>query len=585
MHIGKSILPTILLGSIAMFGISDAYACTTMLFTKGSTKDGSVFVAHSDDSEMFDNRFVYVPAADHQPGAMRPVIYDASSLGNRPEFNANVLRRYVGSDRGAVYEDADMPQSIPLGFIPQVAHTYAYYDGNYGIMNEHQLMFGEATNGAKVTADPKPGKLIFYSAELSRVALERCKTAREAIKLIGHLIDTYGYYGTGETLPVADTEEGWVIEMAPSPEGEGGLWVAKRVPDGEVFVAANEFRIRDIDPDDPDTLYSKNLFEVAEKYKWWNPKEGKLDWLRTVSKGEYSHPYYSLRRIWRVQSKLAPSMNLSPWVENGFSRQYPFSIKPDNKVDVPDVIALYRDYYQGTEFDQSKGVTAGPFGNPYRYPGPMDAGNDTGDPDAKLKGAWERPLSIYRSGYSFVLQARSWLPDPIGGIVWFGPDEPMSTVITPFYVGVDSIATPYHTGFSDKFDQQSAWWAFNFVANWAALKYSYIISDIEEKQKQLELEAMESTREMEKEALALYTKDPEKTRDMLTTFSQTRAESVVSEWWAFAWRLVAKYSDGYVNEPGKMAQEVGYPESWYDRAEWKNGPTTYGQPQILQPGD
>jgi len=158
-------------------------------------------------------------------------------------------------------------------------------------------------------------------------------------------------------------------------------------------------------------------------------------------------------------------------------------------------------------------------------------------------------------------------------------------VITPFYVGVDSIATPYHTGFSDKFDQQSAWWAFNFVANWAALKYSYIISDIEEKQKQLELEAMESTREMEKEALALYTKDPEKTRDMLTTFSQTRAESVVSEWWAFAWRLVAKYSDGYVNEPGKMAQEVGYPESWYDRAEWKNGPTTYGQPQILQPGD
>ena len=588
MNIRKLLPPALVLGTITLLGISGvsgAFACTTMIFTKGTTKDGSVFVAHSDDSEMFDNRLVYVPAADHKPGSMRSVYYDASSLGNRPAFNANVLRRYVGTARSPVYEDNDLPQSIPLGFIPQVAHTYAYFDGSYGIMNEHQLMFGEATNGAKVTAEPKPGKLIFYSAELSRVALERCRTAREAIKLIGHLIETYGYYGTGETLPVADTKEGWVIEMAPSPEGEGGLWVAKRVPDGEVFVAANEFRIRDIDPKDPDILYSSNLFAVAKKYKWWNPKEGKLDWLRTVSKGEYSHPYYSLRRVWRVQSRLAPSRNLSPWVKDGFTRQFPFSIKPDAKVDVRDVIALYRDYYQGTEFDQTKGITAGPFGNPYRYPGPMDAGNDTGNPDAKLKGAWERPLSIYRSGYSFVLQARDWLPDPIGGIVWFGPDEPMSSVITPFYVGVDSIYRAYYTGFSDKFDQKSAWWAFNFVANWAAVKHSYITKDIREKQNELELEAMESTRAMDTEALALYKKNPAKAREMLTQFSLTRAEKVATQWWGLAWRLVAKYSDGYVNEPGKMAQEVGYPEAWYKRAEWKNGPTTYKRPETIHPGD
>ncbi|MEA1919602.1 MAG: C69 family dipeptidase, partial [Campylobacterota bacterium] len=224
---------------------TSAFTCTTMLITKGASKDGSVFVAHSDDSEMFDNRLVHVSAADHKPGSMRAVYYDPAALGNRPEFNSDVLRRYVGKDRSPVYDDPTHPQSIPLGYIPQVEHTYAYFEGNYGIMNEHQLMFGEATNGAKVTAEPKPGKLLFYSSELSRVALERTKTAREAIKLIGHLIDTYGYYGTGETLPVGDTKEGWVIEMAPSPEGEGGLWVAKKVPDGEVFVAANEFRIRD----------------------------------------------------------------------------------------------------------------------------------------------------------------------------------------------------------------------------------------------------------------------------------------------------------------------------------------------------
>jgi len=574
------------IGISGLLGIDSLFACTTMIITKDATKDGSVFVAHSDDSEMFDNRLVYVPAADHKAGSMRPIYYDASSLGDRSQYNANTLRRYVGTHRGDIYIDNDVPQSIPLGFIPQVAHTYAYFDGSYGIMNEHQLMFGEATNAAKLTTEPKPGKLIFYSAELSRVALERTKTAREAIKLIGELIETYGYYGTGETLPVADKNEGWVIEMAPSPEGKGGLWVAKRIPDGDIFVSANEFRIREIDRNNPDILYSKNLHTIAKKHGWWDPKKGKLDWLRTVSLGgEALHPYATLRRIWRLQSKIAPSLKLSPWVKDGFTRQYPFSIKPDKKLEVLDVINLYRDYYQGTEFDQSKGITAGPFGNPYRYQVHADASDGTTEGNAKLKGAWERTLSIYRSGYTFVLQGRSWLPDPIGGILWFGPDEAMSTVITPFYVGVDSIAKPYHTGFSDKFDQQSAWWAFNFVANWAALKYSYIIKDIKDKQSELELEEIESIKKMDEMALKAYKKDPVKARQMLTEYSKIQANRIVKDWWKLAWKLVAKYSDGYVNEPGKMAQEVGYPEEWYRRSEWKNGPIKYERPGTLHPGD
>ncbi len=570
----------ILLGSIPIL------ACTTMIITKGATKDGSVFIAHSDDSEMFDNRLVHVPAADHKPGSMRPVYYDAASLGSRAEYNANTLRRYTGTHRGEIYIDNTMPQSIPLGFIPQVAHTYAYFDGSYGMMNEHQLMFGEATNAAKLTVEPKPGKLIFYSAELSRVALERTKTAREAIKLIGHLIETYGYYGTGETLPVADKNEGWVIEIAPSPEGKGGLWVAKRIPDGEIFVSANEFRIREIDTNDPDILYSKDLHKIIKEHGWWDPKKGKLDWLKAVSSGgEALHPYATLRRIWRLQSKIAPSLKLSPWVKDGFTRQYPFSIKPDKKMEVLDVINLYRDYYQGTQFDQSRGITAGPFGNPYRYQVHAHASDGTAEGNAKLKGAWERTLSIYRSGYTFVLQARDWLPDPIGGVLWFGPDEAMSTVITPFYVGVDSIAKPYYTGFSDKFDQDSAWWAFNFVANWAVLKYSYIIKDIKQKQSELELEEIESLKVMDQEALKVYKEDPVKARKMLTEYSKTQANKVVKEWWELAWKLVAKYSDGYVNEPDKMAQEVGYPEEWYKRSEWKNGPIKYERPDVVHPGD
>jgi len=216
------IIIALILSIVNIVSIS-SQACTTMLITKGASQDGSVIVAHSDDSELFDQRLVYVPAADHKPGSLRPVYYDAASLGDRPEYHGYMLHRYVGTQRGPTYVNSDQPQSIPLGFIPQVEHTYAYFDGSYAIMNEHQLMFGECTDGTKIQPDPVLGKLIFYSAELSRVAAERCKTARESVELIGYLIEKYGYYGTGETLPIGDTEEGWVIEMAPSPEGTGGL--------------------------------------------------------------------------------------------------------------------------------------------------------------------------------------------------------------------------------------------------------------------------------------------------------------------------------------------------------------------------
>lgn len=571
----KVIIFTLIFSFINFF---PAQACTTMLITKGASDDGSVFVAHSDDSELFDQRLVYVPAADHEPGSFRPVYYDASSLGDKPEYHAYTLRRYVGADRGPTYVDPNQPQSIMLGTIPQVEHTFAYFDGSYAVMNEHQLMFGECTDGAKILQDPIPGKLIFYSAELSRVAAERCTTAIDAVVLIGHLIETYGYYGTGETLPIGDTEEGWVIEMAPSPEGTGGLWVAKKVPDGEVFVAANEFRIREIDPDDPNMLYSKNLHSIAEKHGWWKPEDGKLDWLKTVSLGEYSHPYYSLRRVWRLQDRIAPSQEKSPWVDNGFTKEYPFSIKPDKKLSLRDVMALYRDYYQDTEFDQSKGITAGPFECPYRYTGPMDAGGDIGDPNVKLKGAWERPISIYRCGYSYVCQARGWLPDPIGGIVWFGPDEPMSTCYVPFYAGVTDIAAPYYTCNTSSFSQESAWWAFNFLANWAVLKYSFMIKDIQQKQDEIEIAEIESIKQMDEQALALYKQDPAKAIQLLTTFCLNQADQVVKYWWELAWQLVARYDDGYINEPEKMAQEIGYPKAWYDKSEWIDGPTTYQKP-------
>ncbi|MBU1026455.1 MAG: C69 family dipeptidase [Candidatus Margulisbacteria bacterium] len=556
----------ILLVSLSIF-ISPISACTTMIVGKDASTDGSVIVAHSDDDELFDQRLIYVPAMDHDKGSKRPVYYDPASLGG-----PNV--RYVGSSRGPGYVDKSRPETKPLGYIEQVPHTYAYFDGNYAVMNEHQLIFGECTNGAKFQPTPEAGR-IFYSAELSRVAAERCTTAREAIVLMGKLMKEHGYYATGETLLVGDTKEAWVMEMCAVPNQEGGIWAAKRVPDDEFFVAANEFRIREIDPDDPDLMYSEDLFKVLEDLGWWDPKQGKLDWLEAISVGEYNHPYYSLRRVWRVMSKVKPSANFSPWVEDGFTRAYPFSVKPDNKLSAQDVMNLYRDHYEGTEFDMTRGMAAGPFGLPERYFGPYDGKSpDVASPDRKMIGAWERPLSVRYAGYTFVNQARGWLPDAIGGICWFGPDKAATTAFVPFYSGAADLPKVYQTGYTDTFDRETAWWAFNFVSNWANLKYSYMIKDITAKQKGVEEEEFAVLPKIDEQALELYNKDPKLAKQFITKYSTNNANKVVKDWWALGDFLIAKYDDGYVNKPD-MARDVGYPMWWLDEVGYKNGPTTY----------
>ena len=338
---------------------------------KAATTDGSVIVAHSDD-DVSDERVIYVPTQDYPHGTQRPIYYDNCALGPFKDkegkfYNATEARRYIGESRGVGYDTHDYYVSKPLGFIPQVPHTYAYFDSSYGIMNEHQLMIGECTCGAKVHPNPEPGKRIFYSAELSRIALERCKYAREAVQLIGQLIKDYGYYGTGETLLIGDAHEAWVMEMCGyKMDGTDGLWVAQRVPDDGFFVAANQFRIREVKKNSKDMLYSDNLFEECKRLNWWNPTNP-LDWASTVSWGEYSHPYYSLRRVWRALSKVAPSLNLPAWVEGSYTTAYPFAVKPEGKLSVADVAGIYRDHYEGTEFDMTKGLAAGPFGDPTRY--------------------------------------------------------------------------------------------------------------------------------------------------------------------------------------------------------------------------
>ena len=564
-----------------------ALACTTMIVTKGASADGSMMVAHSDDDELGDQRLIFVPAGKQE--------------GNRKIYREHYrYPRIVTDDRGPGYNTSGYPPTPVLYELPyeeiwkvlgrKVETSYTYFDGNYGIMNEHNLMMGECTNGAKFEPGPNTKKetgkplRIFYSSELSRIALEHCKTARDAIRLMGGLIDEFGYYSTGETLLVADSNEAWVFEMCALPDDDHhSAWVAKRVPDGEFFVAANEFRIRHVVKNAPaDFLYSKHLIPGLKKTGWWDEeKNGPVDWLKAVSPGEYNHPYYSLRRVWRVLDRVNPDLGLSPWVEDGYSRAYPFSVKPRRKLYVRDVFSLYRDHYEGTQFDLTKGVAAGPYGDPHRFVGPYDGNQNDVSEGKKMYGAWERAISVFYQGYTFVCQLRPDKPEATRGVLWFGPDVSYTTCFTPFFSKVSRLPPSFQSGNPQKFDRSAAWWAFNFVNNWSRLNFQQMTrADILPLQKELEEMALAHIEKMDN---AVQGKSRDEARRLITQFCDDNAASVLKRWWSMADILIAKYSDGYINLPdGKIAtpesekvRMIGYPSWWLDKTNYKDGPTTY----------
>jgi dipeptidase len=504
--------------------------------------------SHSADCGLCDFRYVYVPPADYEAGAKRAVY---------PFIEP--YPRYVGADMGPTYNDPDLPATEPLGYIDQVEHTFGYFDAVYGVINEHQLAIGECTCSAKVYAQPS-ADCIFDVAALSRVAMERTTTAREAIELMGALAVEYGYYGWGETLTVTDPNEAWVFEICASPDKKSALWAAKKVPDGTVFVESNMFRIRELDPESPDNMFSPNLIDVATEAGWYDPSTGPIDWMATVSTGEYSMPYYSLRRTWRVLDRVSPSLGLSPWVEDSFTKDYPFSIVPDKKLSVADVIDLFRDHYEGTEFDLTEGLAAGPFGNPNRYAGSSKL----------IKGSWERALSIFRCEYVFVTQSRDWLPDPVGGVVWWGAAAPHETILVPMYCGITDVPYAYDSGSLQEFDYNVASWAFNFMGNWAELKWSYMYPEIQELQKKIEGKLFAVQPAIEAAAAQLYETDPELCKEFLTDYVADVTDRVMVEVWDFNEYLITKYRDGYINIPN-VGSSAGYPDWWLDAVGYDEG--------------
>jgi len=542
-------------------GINCSYSgCTTIICGKDATVDGSTMTTHTADCGLCDSRLIYVPAKDHKSGEMRPVFLF------KEEYP-----RIVSEERSPYYAPIEGQEPSIVGYIPEVEHTYAYFDGVYGIMNEHRLAMGECTCASKTSAKPKPeGEALFDVAALSRVAMERCTTAREAIKLMGDLGVEYGYYGWGETMTVIDPKEAWVFDIIASPDGKSAIWVAQRVPDDEVAVMSNEFTIREIDLKNSDYfMASDNIFEIAQEKGWWDPATP-FDFTAAYSPGEYAHPYYSLRRKWRAYDLLAPSKKFSPWVKDGLTKDYPFSLKPDKKVSVKDLFTIQRDHYEGTEFDLTKGLAAGPFGTPNRYGG--------GKGEKLIKGAWERALSMFRCDYTFVLQERDWLPDPVGGVTWFGPDAPHSVCYVPFYAGITKLPESYYTGTREAFTRNSAWWAFNFVSNWADLKYCYMIKDINLLQERIEGKELAMQPAIDQAAKLLYETNPDLAREYITDYCINNVNAVIADWWKLADYLVTKYIDGYDNIPD-VGKGLGYPAEWLKSVGYDKGPLQYEKPE------
>ncbi|MGE5509500.1 MAG: dipeptidase [Chitinophagales bacterium] len=488
-----------------------AVACTSVVVGKLASVDGSVMSSHTCDGG-YDFRLTVVPRKTHKPGEMRPVYQGG---GESQEIAAPLKK---------------------MGEIPEVAETYSYINTAYPFMNEFQVMMGETTIGGRNELYNADGW--FQIWELQRVALERAKTAREAIKIMGELAETYGYGDYGECLTVIDPNEAWVFEiLGGGPLQKGAVWAAQRVPDDEVSVSANRSRIGAINLNDPDHfMASKNVYELGQQMGFW---DGKSPFFFNKVYGP-KPSYYNARREWRVFSLLAPSQKFDPWYG-----EYPFSIKPDKKVAPQDIMAINRDHYEGTEFDLTKGIAAGPFGDPNRFPTP------------KTNGEWERAISIFRCAYSTVLQARSWLPNEIGGVAWFAEDAAHTSTYIPLYAGITAVPASFTVGCRATYDRNAAWWAYNFVENWANLKWSYMIKDIQAVQKQFESEAFAMQPVVEKAAKELYDKDPALAKKFLTNYSCDVANRTTAAYWALGDRLMAKYSDGYVD--GKT---VGYPDEW-----------------------
>jgi dipeptidase len=434
------------------------------------------------------------------------------------------------------------PKLKVLGEVPETAESFAFLDTAYPCINEHQLAIGETTI---ITRNElrNAEKGFFHIEELARLMLERCRTAREAIRLADELTKRYGYIDYfGECLTIADPKEVWHFEIiGATPKYVGAVWAAVRIPNDHVGVSANYSRIGELHLDQPDYyMASDNVFSLAEEMGWWDRKSGRPFRFREaygVRQKNFSD------REWRVLSLAAPSLDLKP-----VAGDLPFSVKADRKVSVRDVMAWFRDTYENTPFDKTRNlIIAHKEGKPVL----SQAASPWMNRDLEalinvLKPGTITPSYIIPNNmcsYSTVSQSRAWLPDPVGGIVWFGFDNPAHSPRMPIFCGITNVPPGFEVSGQQGFTTESDSWAFRRVSRLAAVKWGMTRKLVEPLIKEYEDQAFAELPDIEKRAVALYEKDPGSAQAFLTSYCGNFARAVTQRYWELGdllWEMFAR---------------------------------------------
>src|SRR6056297_1767447 len=532
--------------------------CTAILIGKDASIDGSTMTLQTADCGMCDFRFYYVPAEEHEPGSERK-IYAIPQLEDWPieEEKACLSRDEIG-----FYQKTDTGNTIP-----QVERTNAYIRAIFGNINEKQLGINESTVGSRSElASPNADVSI---TELTLIAMEQCDTAREAIQLMGSVAEEFGYgqdWG-GEMLAVSDPEEVWIFEIMPvgplwTPKSEepGAVWAAQRVPDDEVSFCPNESRIGEIDLDDPDHfMASSNVISFAVEKGYYDPESGEPFRFNMAYSPQTDSAMSSggrRARMWRLFDLVAPSKEFSAELPNN---EFPFSVKPDKKISVQDLMTISRDKYEGTQFAPGEGVSGGPFGNPRYY-------NTSIQLDGKNYSS-PRLISLNTAEYTTIVQLRDWFPDEIGAILWIALGAQDTSCYLPFYSGVNAIPESLTVGNHWEMNRDSARKAMDYVDFHTAVAYDILIEDVKEAQRKWEGDALTRTSSVDMKAYDLYLQDPEKARKYLTDYCIDNANQVVDAWWELGDDLFVKYNHFriYTVEDGqRKSGRITLPE-WYQR--------------------
>jgi dipeptidase len=495
---------------VCLSGGVKSFACTGILVAKNASTDGSVMISYAADSHSLYGEMYRWPAA---------------------LWPAGTMLRVTEWDTGR-----------PLGEIPQVDQTYSVV----GNMNEYQLAITESTWGGRPELTDSTGGIDYGS--LIYIALQRARSAREAIGVMTGLVAEYGYCSGGESFSIADKNEAWIMEMIGKGVGnKGAVWVAIRIPDDCISAHANQSRIRQIPFHDRENcLYSADVVSLAREKGYFKGNDKDFSFAEAYNPYDFGGLRACEARVWAVFRKYDSSMSRHEAFIKGdpTGEPLPLYIKPERKLSVQDVQLCMRDHFEGTDLDMTNDAGAGPFKAPYRWR-PM---HFEVDGEEYLN---ERAIATQQTGFVIVAQMRNRLPDVVGGILWFGTDDADMTVFNPVYSSSLAVPECYRVGNGDlyNFSWTSAFWIHNWVANMAYGKYNFMIKDIRTVQQELENEYHRHIiPTIDRTAMEIYRENPDEARRFLTRFSTATAEQATMRWKELGQYLLVKYMDGNVKK-------------------------------------